>query len=182
MEYKGIVLDDFEIYTTEYIDRLQEPNDITKPNVFTGLIKYLNRNIIKGNRDILKDINILDCIWLYYTDICYSYNQRPNILEYCLLIGINQDTFYEWIKSNTYNDVCKRLNRTRSETLKTWQEETKLARMKGAEQGNVGCIFLCKAVDGLTDTPKTVININTTAQSLEALPSLAQLTDKKRKQ
>ena len=40
----------------------------------------------------------------------------------------------------------------RSDTVKKWQEECALGRYKSAASGNVGGIFLCKAVDGMAET------------------------------
>ena len=40
----------------------------------------------------------------------------------------------------------------RADTIKKWQDECRLGRYKSAASGNVGGIFLCKAVDGMVET------------------------------
>ena len=49
-------------------------------------------------------------------------------------------------------DYCEKLGSSRPDTIKKWQAECALGRYKGAASGNVGMIFLCKAVDGMVET------------------------------
>ena len=141
-------------YADEYISTLKDKDSIynTVGHTFTGLIKYINRHM-RFSRDIYADINILNDIWEIYTELAYKYNQKPTIEEYALLIGVNRDTLYSWMKGECRsNDFCEKLGSSRSDTVKKWQEECKLGRYKSAASGNVGGIFLCKAVDGMVET------------------------------
>ena len=141
-------------FVDEYEKSLHDPDELYKPNnnLFTGLIKYINKHV-NFNRSILEDINILNDIWDIYTDIIYKYNQKPTIEEYALLIGIHRDTLYSWANGECRNtDVCEKLGMSRSDTVKKWQEECALGRYKSAASGNVGGIFLCKAVDKMVET------------------------------
>ena len=70
--------------------------------------------------------------------------------------------------------MCEKLGTTRPNTVKKWQEECRLGRYKGAAAGNVGMIFLCKAVDGMVETAPAVIQHPKQALSDENLPKLAQ--------
>lgn len=142
------------ILADEYEKSLHDPDELYKPNnnLFTGLIKYINKRV-NFNRCILQDINILNDIWEIYTDLVYRYNQKPTIEEYALLIGIHRDTIYSWANGEYRNtDICEKLNLSRPDTIKKWQEECALNRYKGAASGNVGYIFLCKAVDKMVET------------------------------
>ena len=101
----------------------------------------------------MQDINILKNIREIYTDLVYRYNQKPTIEEYALLIGIHRDTLYSWAKGECRStDICEKLNLSRPDTVKKWQEECALGRYKSAASGNVGGIFLCKAVDKMVET------------------------------
>jgi len=162
---KGNSIDvyDNDVYALadSYIDTLRD-KDIIYNNTgycFTGLIKYINRNI-KFPRSILEDINILNNIWEIYVELVYKYNQKPIIEEYCLLIGISRETLYSWLRGDTRTgDICSKFGTSRSDTIKKWAEECKIGRYKSAASGNVGGIFLCKAVDGMVETaPVQIVN------------------------
>lgn len=165
--------DDMYMLADDYINSLPEErrDNIynTTGNTFTGLIKYINRHI-NFSRDILADINILNNIWDIYTDLVYKYNQKPTIMEYCILIGINTDTIYSWLNGETRaNDYCEKLGSSRSDTIKKWQNECKMGRYKSAASGNVGGIFLCKAVDGMVETAPVQV------QNTEQIKSIEQI-------
>lgn len=148
-----------QYYADEYITTLNKPDDIYTSNVFTGLIKYIRRNI-KFDKDIYESIDVLNDIWEMYTELVYKYMQKPTIEEFSLLIGIHRDTIYSWMNGETRkSDYSERLGTSRSDTIKKWQDECRLGRYKSAASGNVGGIFLCKAVDGMVETaPVPVVN------------------------
>lgn len=149
-----VYIDTINYYADEYINTLYDQEEIHKPNSnqFTGMIKYINRHV-GFDRKILENINILNNIWDIYTELVYKYNQKPTIEEYALLIGIHRDTLYSWAKGECRaDDYCEKLGLKRSDTVKKWQEECALGRYKSAASGNVGGIFLCKAVDGMAET------------------------------
>lgn len=160
-------------YADEYINRLPNKEYIYKSDSdqFTGMIKYINK-CIKFDRDILSDINILNDIWEIYTDLVYIYNQKPTIGEFAILIGVHRDTIYSWNNGETRQDYCEKLSTTRSDTVKKWQEECKLGRYKSAARGNVGGIFLCKAVDGMAETAPVQTAQQALPQPDTALPRL----------
>lgn len=162
------------ILAQEYAKRLPNPDALTAPNshTFTGLIKYINKNMAYS-RDILADINILNNIWEQYTDLVYTYLQKPTIEEYALLIGIHRDTLYSWLKGECRSDdICVKLGSSRSDTVKKWQSECALGRYKGAASGNVGMIFLCKAVDGMVETAP--VQVQNSAQQIRSSSELLE--------
>lgn len=145
---------DIAIYADLYAESLHDIDMLYAPNnnLFTGMIKYINNNM-HFDKSIYDSIDILDEIWNTYTQLVYKYNQKPTIEEYCILIGIHRDTIYSWLNNETRkDDYSEKLSATRSDTIKKWQEECRLNRYKGAASGNVGYIFLCKAVDGMVET------------------------------
>lgn len=147
-------------YADEYVDSLYNQEEIYKSNSnqFTGMIKYINKHI-GFDRKILEDIDALNEIWDTYTELVYKYNQKPTIEEYAILIGVHRDTIYSWAKGECRaNDYCEKLSLSRSDTIKKWQDECALGRYKSAASGNVGGIFLCKAVDGMAETAPVQID------------------------
>lgn len=157
----------------EYIDTLRNPDDIynSTGHTFTGLVKYINRKYLRDYKEIISaDINILNDIWELYVELVYKYNQKPIIEEYCLLIGISRETLYTWMRGEYRNtDICEKLGSSRSDTIKKWSEECKIGRYKSAASGNVGGIFLCKAVDGMVETAPVQIENQAQRQSLEEI-------------
>ena len=154
-----IYTDDIYIYADEYIESLRDKEIMysNAGNAFTGMIKHINRRM-KFNKSIYADINLLNDIWDIYTELVYKYNQKPTIEEYALLIGINRDSIYAWMKGEYRSyDICERLSLSRPDTIKKWQEECKIGRYKSAATGNVGGIFLCKAVDGMVETAPAIV-------------------------
>ena len=164
--YNNIVM-----YADEYISTLRDKDVIynTSGNAFTGMIKYINRHM-GFTKDIYADINILNDIWDIYTELVYKYNQKPTIEEYALLIGVSRETLYSWMRGEYRStDICEKLGSSRSDTVKKWQEECKLGRYKSAATGNVGGIFLCKAVDGMAETAPVQIENQAQRQSIEEI-------------
>lgn len=147
-------------YADEYVNSLYDQEEIHKSNSnqFTGMIKYINKHV-GFDRKILGSIDILNDIWDAYTELVYKYNQKPTIEEYALLIGIHRDTIYSWVNGECRSDdYCEKLGLSRSDTIKKWQAECALGRYKSAASGNVGGIFLCKAVDGMAETAPVQID------------------------
>lgn len=164
-----VYTDNMFYYADEYINTLRNPDDIYTSNVFTGLIKYIKRNV-KFNKDIYDDIDILNNIWEVYTELVYKYMQKPTIEEFSLLIGIHRDTIYSWMNGETRkDDYSKELGTSRSDTIKKWQDECRLGRYKSAASGNVGGIFLCKAVDGMTDNAPVQVVIQEQHRTAEQI-------------
>lgn len=155
----------------EYIDTLANKEDIYNSNTFTGLIKYINRKYLREEKEnIIININILNDIWELYTELVYKYNQKPTIEEYAILIGISRETIYSWMRGEYRNtDICERLGSSRSDTIKKWQDECRLGRYKSAASGNVGGIFLCKAVDGMVETAPVQVENKAQVQSIEEI-------------
>lgn len=173
--------DDIYIYAQQYIDSLPDASALSTPNsnTFTGMIKYINRHM-GFTKAMYADINILNNIWDIYTDLVYKYMQKPTIEEYCLLTGISRETIYSWMNGITRvdnNEICHKLGSSRSDTLKKWQAECALGRYKGAASGNVGMIFLCKAVDGMAETApvQTHAQISQIRSSSELLEDMRKL-------
>ena len=175
----NIYTDNIFYYADEYINTLKDPDSLYTPNSnqFTGMIKYINRNI-GFSKDIYADINILNDIWDAYTDLVYKYNQKPTIEEYCLLVGMSRDTINSWEREEyRRGDICEKLSLSRSDTIKKWKDECRLGRYKGAASGNVGMIFLSKAIDGLVETaPIGVVNEHQKVLPDSELPKLQDLS------
>lgn len=168
-----VYTDDMYMYTDEYISTLHDKDMIYNSvgNCFTGLIKYINIHMgFNNNKYMYDDINLLNDIWNIYVELCYKYNQKPVLEEYCLLIGCSRSTLYTWMNGEYRNgDMCDKLGSSRSDTIKKWAEECRIGRYKSAASGNVGGIFLCKAVDGMVETAPVQIANQEQRKSIEQI-------------
>ena len=153
-----------EIYETkihyfadEYINTLNDPESINNnPSLFTGMIKYIYRHLFKSNPINNDDIGLIDNIWSIYTELCYKYSKRPTLLNFSLLVGINNDTFNAW-KNGEYRRGADGASSEHSRTVKKWLAECESSLVDGAtERNSVGCIFALKANYGYTETPQRV--------------------------
>ena len=157
-----------EIYETkihyfadEYINTLSDPESINNnPSLFTGMIKYIYRHLFKNNPINNDDIGLIDNIWSIYTELCYKYSKRPTLLNFSLLVGINNDTFNAW-KNGEYRRGENGASSEHSRTVKKWLAECESSLVDGAtERNSVGCIFALKANYGYTETPQRVEIVN----------------------
>ena len=153
-----------EVYETkihyvadEYINTLDDPESINNnPSLFTGMIKYIYRHLFKNNPINNDDIGLIDNIWSIYTELCYKYSKRPTLLNFSLLVGINNDTFNAW-KNGEYRRGENGARSAHSRTVKKWLAECESSLVDGAtERNSVGCIFALKANYGYTETPQRI--------------------------
>ena len=157
-----------EIYETkihyfadEYINNLSDPDSINNnPSLFTGMVKYIYRHLFKNNPINNDDIGLIDNIWSIYTELCYKYSKRPTLLNFSLLVGINNDTFNAW-KNEEYRRGENGASSEHSRTVKKWLSECESSLVDGAtERNSVGCIFALKANYGYTETPQRLEIVN----------------------
>ena len=164
---------DIKYYADEYISQLPEKEDSinNNPSLFTGMIKYIYKHLFKpGKKDKVKynantnldtgDIELLNNIWEVYTELCYKYNKRPTILNFSLLIGIDNRTIDTW-RRGAFRAGEDGASSAHSQTVKKWLAECESSLVDGAtERNSVGCIFALKANYGYTETPQRVEIVN----------------------
>ena len=180
-------------YADEYINNLPDPESIyNNPSLFTGMIKYIYKFLFKpGKKDKvlsnsnsnldLSDIELLDNIWGIYTELCYKYSKRPTILNFSLMIGIDNTTILSW-KDGEYRSGGEGASSERSRTVKKWYSECESSLVDGAtERNSVGCIFALKANYGYTETPQRIEITGANAPALSQ-EDIRQIADQARKE
>ena len=180
-------------YADEYINTLDDPESINNnPSLFTGMIKYIYKYLFKpGKRDKvlsnsnsnldLSDIDLLDNIWGIYTELCYRYSKRPTILNFSLMIGVDNTTIDSW-RRGEYRAGDEGASSTRSQTVKKWLKECESSLVDGAtERNSVGCIFALKANYGYTETPQRIEITGANAPALSQ-EDIRQIADQARKE
>ena len=185
--------DKIKYYADEYINTLDDPESINNnPSLFTGMIKYIYKYLFKpGKKDKvlsnsnsnldLSDIDLLDNIWGIYTELCYKYSKRPTILNFSLMIGVDNTTIDSW-RRGEYRAGDEGASSTRSQTVKKWLKECESSLVDGAtERNSVGCIFALKANYGYTETPQRIEITGSNAPALSQ-EDIRQIADQARKE
>lgn len=169
-------------YADEYINTLDDPESINNnPSLFTGMIKYIYRHLFKNNPVSNDDIGLIDNIWSIYTELCYKYSKRPTLLNFSLLVGINNDTFNAW-KNGEYRRGENGVSSEHSRTVKKWLAECESSLVDGAtERNSVGCIFALKANYGYTETPQRIEITGANAPALSQ-EDIRQIADQARRE
>lgn len=164
-----------EVYETriheladDYINSLDDPEKINNnPSVFTGMIKYIYKHLFKPrkndkvlyNANTILDtgnIDLLNNIWDVYTELCYKYNKRPTILNFSLMIGVDNRTIDTW-RRGEFRAGEDGASSAHSQTVKKWLSECESSLLDGAtERNSVGCIFALKSNYGYTETPQRI--------------------------
>lgn len=164
-----------EVYETriheladDYINILDDPEKINNnPSVFTGMIKYIYKHLFKPrkndkvlyNANTILDtgnIDLLNNIWDVYTELCYKYNKRPTILNFSLMIGVDNRTIDTW-RRGEFRAGEDGASSAHSLTVKKWLSECESSLLDGAtERNSVGCIFALKSNYGYTETPQRI--------------------------
>ena len=181
-------INDIEIYETkihewadDYIESLNSPDDIyNNPSLFTGMIKHIYKHLFKpGKNDkvlynsnsILNtgNIELLDNIWNIYTELCYKYGKRPTILNFSLMIGVENRTIDTW-RRGEFRDGGEGASSPHSQTVKKWLKECESSLVDGAtEKNSIGCIFALKANYGYNEGAQRVeITQGQTAEQVAA--------------
>ena len=157
---------------------------------FPRLIQYIYNNYIGellGNKDhkpmIYKDIELLDNIFDIYIDLVYRYkwNNKPNIVEFSILTGINKNTFYNWYKNDNTDSIVSGIYNeegnqnttyTRCDTARKWIDICESALIDGND--TIRDIFLLKAKHGYRDNAND-INITVNHKQIIAADDLPAL-------
>ena len=185
--------DKIHYYADEYINNLSDPESINNnPSLFTGMIKYIYKHLFKPKKNDkvlsnsnsnldLSDIDLLDNIWGIYTELCYKYSKRPTILNFSLMIGVDNTTIDSW-RRGEYRAGEDGARSARSQTVKKWLKECESSLVDGAtERNSVGCIFALKANYGYTETPQRIEITGANAPALSQ-EDIRQIADQARKE
>ena len=142
---------------------------------------------LNGVKPVYLDIQQLDILFDIYIDLVgkYKWNDRPSILEFSLLTGINRDTIYKWINGDINDkdiikgdkDKRKHITREYIDTARKWQTVCENALVDGNGE-YVKEIFLLKAKHGYKDNNND-ITITVNHKPLVSADELPRLIDLK---
>ena len=161
--------DNITMLANRYINHeLVRPEDINNSYAFGGMIKYISINI-NITKNQLADLVLLNTLWNIYVYLCGKYKQLVTITRYCVLIGIVQDTFYQWLRGDTRVDYCGELNVSRSDLLKKWHADMVGSVEDGVSGNNVGVMYYSKAKLGWQENKQEVIHTHRIEKTAEQI-------------
>lgn len=157
---------------------------------FTALVHRIYNEYIGdllGNKDntikvTYPDISVLDNLFNIYIDLVvrYKWNNRPTILEFSILTGINRDTYYQWLKGDYENNISvddkrKHITSKYTHTVQKWNNICESALVDGSGD-TIKELFLLKSKYGYREADKD-INITVEHKNIISADDLPALID-----
>ncbi|MCD7724311.1 MAG: hypothetical protein LUI12_01945 [Clostridiales bacterium] len=110
---------------------------------FNSLLLYISQNYVSKHIDVT---NTDDLIYYFniYVELCAICNIIPDMSSYSIFIDVSYHTLTDWIngeyRSSTHTEIVKKM-----------REFCKMTCVTEASRGNVGAIYVSKAIHGLSD-------------------------------
>lgn len=145
-----LYIDRLDEYADQYLTTLDDPEDIYKPPVFLGLLKYLYIHFFRPDKAMQHNANsilvnadaeTIGRLWDKFTLLCYRYRSTPTILKFSMLTGLDRATFATW-KDGKWRNASPEYSRT---AQKMYQEAESALESKAVESNGIGAIFALKA-------------------------------------
>lgn len=136
--------------TDEYINGLDDTEEIYKAPVFMGLLKFLYVSLFRPSKTMRHNSNSLlvsaepetiSDLWDIFAGICYKYRQTPTILKFCTMTGLDRVTFERW-KNGESRNANPAYCRT---AQKAYTESESALESKAIESNGIGAIFGLKS-------------------------------------
>lgn len=124
-----------------YLKTLLHTPKLTKSGTISKMVYY--------------DINQLDKLFMLYTELVYKYkaNNRPTILQFCILCGINRDTINNWVNGYENGQV---INPDRQRIVQKWLNICESSLVDGSGE-YVKEIFLLKSMYNYSDSSNELV-------------------------
>lgn len=187
LEYNGITLyaDDITVICDDYINSLPEQSMIYKSTVFSGMLDSIYKRCIKNviPEKYNLDFTLLDNIFNnIYIPLCYRYNKVPTIIQFCVLVNIDNGNISD-LKNGVYRNGYK-ANTATTQTVKKWYSVCESALLdKAISESSIGSIFALKANFGYRDNQTITLETQSqipheTAEQIAAKHASAILPEK----
>ena len=163
VQYNDITIydNDVQLLCDEYIDSLPNPDMIYKTAVFSGLLEYIYKNLLR-NVVINKppygyDYNVLNSVFYnIYIPLCAKYGISPTVIQFSALVKVSKDIFTE-VRTGYYENGT-RANPERTRTVKNWFNTCEASLLgKAVNDNGIGAIFALKANYGYRDNTTVTI-------------------------
>lgn len=195
VEHAESTIEVFENEIDEYLHLFMEEQGIedlrTVPqSVWNGALRYIYRNVFKGNKQALKEhnniysdntitptncnsynYNIVNEVLDYYIYLCQIYNKEISIMGFSNLTGIDTEVINNWgnevnISSASSSVIYKKLSQMREESLSN--------KLADGKQNPVGVIAMLNRHYGWASPYTSDSNKQKSSLPAAELPKLGQ--------
>lgn len=182
---------DIEFYLHQFQDEQNIEDLRTVPqSVWNGALRYIYRNVFKGNKQALKEhnniysdntitptncnsynYNIVNEVLDYYIYLCQIYNKEISIMGFSNLTGIDTEVINNWgnevnISSASSSVIYKKLSQMREESLSN--------KLADGKQNPVGVIAMLNRHYGWASPYTSDSNKQKSSLTAAELPKLGQ--------
>lgn len=174
--YIIFTLDDITVYETdidilcdEYINGLIDPEKIYNTSVFSGMLNFIYKRLVKNivSADKAKRNNnynnyvLLDYLFDIYKSLCSKYSQCPTILQFCTEFVDIDNKHLTDVKQGTYRHDGSKVNPDSTRIVKKWFDtcESRLAS-RTLETNSIGSMFVLKSKYGWQEAKQQIEIVN----------------------
>ena len=164
---------EIDVLCDEYISTLPDDISITKPSVFSGMLKYIYKYKVKYIIDTDKqqrdnyynnNYNLLNDIFdNVYSVLCSRYSITPTIQQFCVFVDIDRNIVGD-VKRGSYRQGGYKVNPETRRTIQKWFDYCESVSLGEATRGSIGDIFNLKANYQYRDNVQQVEVIGTQEQ------------------
>lgn len=176
ISYNGIEVysDDISICESEYINSLPDPNNIYKSTVFSGLLDYIYKRLLKnvivnntGYNNSSYDYNVLDDIFSeIYIPLTTKYNINPTVLQYATCLIHVDNTNLSDVKNGTYRSNGAKVNPNSTQIVKKWYSRCEAGLLsRVANEQSIGSMFILKSKYGYQEQAQKLEIVSNGTQS-----------------
>ena len=170
----------------DYIQSLDNPEDIKNRIVFSGCIRHIYKrlfqpdikDIVRNNRNSLIDYGkIDDLIYIYnaFIDLCCMYKQEYTTNKFLTLTGISRQQFNEWLNDRCIPEHDERIPMSAwHDFAKKIKENSEAALSDSMLSGNLMAYAQLKCWYNWKEDNTITINTNTNQISQQTLEQIAE--------
>lgn len=170
----------------DYIQSLENPEDIKNRIVFSGCIRHIYKrlfqpdikDIVRNNRNSLIDYGkIDDLIYIYnaFIDLCCMYKQEYTTNKFLTLTGISRQQFNEWLNDRCIPEHDERIPKSAwHDFAKKIKDNSEAALSDSMLSGNLMAYAQLKCWYNWTETPQQLVINSGSTLSHDTLEQIAE--------
>lgn len=170
----------------DYINSLDNPEDIKNRIVFSGCIRHIYKrlfqpdikDIVRNNRNSLIDYGkIDDLIYIYnaFIDLCCMYKQEYTTNKFLTLVGLSRPLFNDWLNNKSIPEHDSKIsNNAWFNFAKKVKDNSETALSDSMLSGNLMAYAQLKCWYNWTETPQQLVINSGSTLSHDTLEQIAE--------